>query len=218
MSTVCHHPALTPKRPPRTDPDTWKGRYWKRTEIDTLLAMIDQGCGYATIAKRLGRTKEAVMIKAERLSYRLLNERAALTCRAVQRRLGLTCSKTVARWISTYGLKARNAGTKAKPLWRIQEEDLLAWLEDRHHWMAYDPANVPGATLREHLTEIRHRQPRWLTPGEVARRFHVDPGTVASWRDKGLLSMTRYGNWWVWEVDLVGFVPPCERAKSREGV
>jgi hypothetical protein len=171
--------------------------------------MIDEGRGYDAIARRLERTREAVVIKAKRLQYRVLDERAALTCRAVQRRLGLGDSKTVARWITAYGLKARNAGTKQRPLWRIQEEDLLAWLEDRHHWMAYDPDKVPGATLREHLTEIRQGQSRWLTPGDVARRYHVTSSAVQQWREKGWLPMTRYGNWWIWEADLENFVPPC---------
>ena len=206
---LSHHPSVTPHRPPRTDPDTWAPRYWTRHEIDTLLTMIDQGRGYDAIARRLGRTREAVEIKAKRLGYRLLDERAALTCSAVQRMLGLRCPKTVARWITAYGLTARNAGTKRRPLWRIQHEDLMAWLEDRHHWMAYDPADVPRATFREHLTEIRQGQSRWLTPGDVAARYHVGSSTVQQWREKGWVPMTRYGNWWVWEADLEGFVPPC---------
>ena len=90
--------------------------------------------------------------------------------------------------------------------------DLMEWLEESTHWMCYDPAKVTERTLREHLTEIRQGQPRWLAVGDVAARYHVGVGTVAQWREKGILPMVRYGNYWVRESELDGFVPPAQRS------
>lgn len=125
---------LLPKR------GTGRGRPWTIAELDELYTLIDKGFGYSHIARKLGRSREAVVLKTARINYRLTHTRAALTARDVAGLLGLSCSKTVARWIEQYGLRARNAGTKQKPIWRIQWDDLLTWLEDRAHWMAYDPA------------------------------------------------------------------------------
>lgn len=196
------------------DRDAYPARYWRRAEVDLLIRLIDDGYNYDAIARRLKRTPVAVRIKAKRLSHRLLRTRSALGARGAQRLLGLACAKTVTLWIAGYGLKARNGGKPKRPLWRIQWLDLMAWLEDPRHWMAYNPARVTEPALREHLTEIRQGQPRWLAVGEVARRYCVTVGTVHQWRVKGFLSMTRYGNWWVRESDIEGWVQPCERSKA----
>lgn len=174
----------------------------------------NRGFGYAAIARRLGRSETAVRLKAKRLRYRLLHTRAALTAADVQRLLGLSCPKSVARWIEAYGLRARNAGTPRHPIYRVQWEDLYAWLEDPAHWMAYDPARCTEPPLREHLAELRQGQPRWLSVGEVARRYCVGCSTVKQWVAKGFLPATRYGNWWIRESDLDGWLPPCERSKA----
>jgi hypothetical protein len=199
----------------RTDPNTWHERYWRRSDIDELKRLIDEGYSYTLIARRLGRSREAVKIKAERINYRMMHTKNAISARDAQALLGLACSKTVIRWITGYGLKARNGGTKERPLWRIQWLDLMEWLEAPEHWMAYDPAKVSERTLREHLTEIRQGQPRWLTAGEVARRLCVTESAVATYRAGGLLPMVRYGNWWARESDVIGFVIPSERPRVQ---
>jgi transposase len=198
----------------RIDPDTRHKRFWRQSEVDDLKRLIDDGYSYSQIATRLGRSRVAVVIKVERINYRRMHTNSALAACDAKALLGLKCSKTVICWITGYGLKARNGGTKNKPLWRIQWLDLCEWLEDPTHWMAYDPARVTELALREHLTEIRQGQPRWLTVGEVAQRYNVGIQTVATWRIKGILPMVRYGNWWIRESDLDGFVPPCERSKA----
>ena len=189
------------------------GRPWTAHDIDHLYTLIDAGYSYNAIARRLKRSRVAVMIKAKRLNHRLLTTRAALTCRAVADLLGLGCAKTVTRWIEGYGLKARNGGTAEKPLWRIQWDDLTAFLDDPSHWMMFDPERCTDRLLREHLLESRIDQPRWLSIGDVTSRYHVGNHTVNKWIQDGLLPATRYGNWYVRESDLVNFVPPYERSK-----
>jgi hypothetical protein len=42
----------------------------------------------------------------------------------------------------------------------------------------------------------------------------VQHSAVNNWVHDGHLPATRWGNWWVKESDLAGFVPPCERSKT----
>ncbi len=165
---------------------------WTPADVWTLYDLIDAGYSYAAIGRKLGRTTTAVTIKSKRLRHRLLTTPSALSARQIADILGLTCSKIVARWITTYGLKARNGGTPDRPLWRVQWADLAAWLDDPHHGMAYDPTRCTNPVWREHLIEIRAGQPRWLTPGDVARRMGVTSGAVQQWIEKGFLPATRH--------------------------
>ena len=188
-----------------------KGPPWTPKDLDTLYQMIDAGYGYDAIARRLKRSRVAVVLKCRRLDYRLLTTRAALTCRQAQTLLGIGCAKTITRWIGMGLLKARNAGMPERPLWRIQWEDLCAFLEEPTNWMAYDPARITEATLREWAQELRAGKPRWLRQGEIAARYGVTVEAVGQWIQKGWLPAVRYGNWWVNEAALVGWVPPCMR-------
>lgn len=190
-----------------------RGSTWTTQDVDTLHVMVDAGYSYNAIARRLKRTRTAVMLKAKRLNHRLLTTPAALTCRDVAELLGLGCSKTVARWIEAYGLKARNGGTSEKPLWRIQWDDFTTWMDDPQHWMMFDPERCTDRLLREHLIESRIGQPRWLSVGDVASRFCVGYHSVNKWILSGSLPATRYGNWWINERDLQVFTPPHERSK-----
>lgn len=196
---------LLPRRP------SVKGLPWTAKDLDTLYQMIDAGYSYDAIARRLKRSRVAVVLKCKRLNHRLLKTKAALTCRQVQALLGLGCAKAVTRWIGMGLLKARNAGAPERPLWRVQWEDLCAFLEEPTNWMAYDPARITEAALREWACEIRQGQPRWLRQGEIAARYNVTVETVGQWIQKGWLPAVRYGNWWVSEAALVNWVPPCMR-------
>jgi excisionase family DNA binding protein len=189
--------------PPRAETH----RPWTAHDLDLLVWLLDHGHSYALIARRLRRTETSVKLKCKRLGVSLLGSRATLSCRDVAGLLGLPCGKTVSCWISGYGLRARNGGTKRKPLWRVQ------W-DDPHHWMAFEPERCTDRLLREHLIESRQGQPAWLTIGAAARRLGVDSKAVNTWIHKGWLPATRYGNWWIRESDLVGFVVPGDRDRT----
>lgn len=190
-------------RPPR----------WSVNEQTRLETLIESGASYSTIAKRLKRSRNAVQIKCQRMRLRVRCVRATLSTRDVAATLGLSCSKTVVRWIERYGLRATNGGD-TRPLWRVQWDDLLDWMEDRAHWMAYDPTRILDLALREWACELRTGPHRWLTPGQVGTRLHVGVGAVNDWIMKGEIPATRYGNWWVWSGDLDGFVIPGNRPHS----
>lgn len=191
-----------------------RSRYrWEANDLLALEEMIEQGRGDAQIGQALGCSAGAVNIARKRRGIRP-RRKAMLTARAVARRLGLGCSKTVAQWIRAGYLKGRKGQRCGlNRMWYVDEEALLDFLEDRRYWHLWEPDKVePG--LRAWLSEVRNGA-RFLTTGEVAARFYVQHPTVNGWIHKGHLPAVRRGNWLIRESDLLGFVPPCER--SRKG-
>jgi hypothetical protein len=130
----------------------------------------------------------------------------------------VACPKIVSRWIKRGWLKARNGGSLAKPLYRIQWEDLTTFLECPDYWIAWQPERITDLALREWAQELRVGQPRLLSQREVARRYHVSVDAVGQWIDKGWLKAERYGNRRVPESALEGFVPPCMRDRRTAPV
>lgn len=197
---------LTPRRP-------W--RPWTRKDLARLETLLEQGASYDTIAKKLKRTRVSIVLKCRRRNTRLLGIEGVSTAGGVAELLGIGCPKTITRWIELRWLPATNAGKEDRPLWRIQSEDLYAFLENPQTWMAWNPELITDPTLRAWAQELRAGKPQWLTPGQVAERFAVGVGAVNDWIHRGLLPSIKYGNRWINEADLVGFVPPCERPQQR---
>lgn len=189
---------------------------WSPKERDRLIQLIEGGHSYDVIARRLKRSRTAVIVKCKRLGIGVTTTPATLSACDVAAALGIKCSKTVTRWIAQYGLPARNGGSDIRPLWRVSWDDLLAWLERRDRWMAWHPSRIPDRALREWAEELRSGPGRWLTHMQVARQFHVDRNTPGQWITKGLIPATRYGNWWIWSEDLIGFVIPSDRPRSTD--
>lgn len=188
---------------------------WTPDEVDRLTTLIEQGISYTSIARRLGRSRTGVIIKAKRQHTRLLRVPGLYTCREVARLLGLSCSKKVARWIERGWLKAKNGGEPDRPLWRIAVVDLWDMLENPTTWMAWQVDRITDPDLRDWARELRQGQPQWMAIGDVARRFHVTSNTAKSWIAKGQIAGVRYGNWWIREDDLVGWVIPGDRDYHR---
>jgi excisionase family DNA binding protein len=195
-----------------------RGRAWSAADTDRLIDLVEQGYGYDALAKRLGRTRAAVVIKCKRLRIRPLTTLSTLSAHDAARVLGVPCSKKIAWWIAEGWLAARNAGTAARPLWRLTWDDLTAFLERRDCWLSWDPARITDAALREWAQELRAGEPRYLTQGEVAARFHVTVSTVGQWIDKGWLPAHRVGrgNRVVAETDLAGWTVPSARERPRK--
>lgn len=192
-----------------------KRRDWMPWETDRLIQLVEAGFSYDQIAKKTGRTRTGVTLKCRRLNVRITTTPATLSARDVAKLLGMSAdAKAPKTWITRGWLPARDAGgTGHKALWRIQWEDLTDFLERRDYWMAWHPERITDLALREWTQEIRAGQPRWITAGELARRFRVTRETPHQWVTKGLLPATKYGNFWFWEGDLVGFTAPCERSR-----
>lgn len=182
---------------------------WTAEDLLHLEELIEQGLSDLAIGKRLGCTAIAVQVARKRNKI-APRQRALLSARAVAERLGVACSKTVTRWIERGFLKARK-GQRAGPnrMWYVSEDGLQRFLEDRSTWALWDPTRITDLAWREWAMDMR-RGVRLLTTGQVGRRLGFTDRAVSSWIRQGVLPAQRRGNWLISEVDLDGFVPPCE--------
>lgn len=190
-------------------------RDWFPDEVDRLYQLVESGHSYGAVAKKLKRTRTAVRVKTKRVGVYVTTTPNTMSARDVADALGLGCSKIVTRWIAMGLLQARNGGD-TRPLWRITWDDLTAFMERRETWMAWKPERIRDLALREWALELRADPHRWLTPGQVARRMYVNLHTVNTWIHKALLPAVRYGNWWIWSGDLVGFEMPGDQPYHKK--
>lgn len=189
-------------------------RRWTAQDEWLLDDLLYLGLSYTRIARRLNRSRNAIILKCQRRGTLLTNIPTVLTCVQVAQLLGLSCSKIVAGWINRGWLKACNAAQVPRVIWRIQKLDLLDMLAQPSTWMAWSPESITDPELQQWATELRAGQSPWLSVGEVAKRYHVAATTVNQWIARGVLLAVRYGNWWVRSADLDHFIPPCERPRS----
>lgn len=186
-------------------------RPWTPADEDQIIRLVEHGLSYDAIARKLKRTRAAIILKAKRLGTRITTTNATMSAWDVARQLGIPCAKVVTAWIRRGWLQASNAGEPSRPLWRITWDDLSAFLEHEAHWIAWRPERIPDLALREWALELRAHEERMLTHAEVARRYGVSPHTVGTWIDKGWLRAVRYGNRFIPESALSGWVTPCDR-------
>lgn len=199
---------------PCTPRQPWKT--WTAKETDQLINLVEQGNGYSMIARRLKRTETSIKLRCKRIGVRITTTNATLSARDVAQQLGIRCSKTVSGWIRRGWLSARNAGRGNRSLWRVNWDDLTAFLENPAYWVAWRPERISDLALREWTQELRANEDRLLTHTEIAKRVGVGRDTIGNWLYQGELPYVRYGNRLVPESALDGFVPPCERKAYRE--
>ena len=193
---------------------------WTQRDEDRLIVLLERGYSYGTIARQLKRTRTAVIVRAKRHNMRLLTIGGVVSAREAAAVLGLgrQNGRTVCGWIARGWLRARNGSDTDRPLWRIQDDDLMAFLENSDYWMAWQPARLPDSALREWATEIRDGGPDWITVGEAARRVFIGVATMNGWIHRHGLAARRYGNWYVDARELDSFVVQRQRdeAAARE--
>jgi len=187
----------------------WK---WSAEDLLRLEELLARGWTDRKIGESLGCSAVAVQVVRKRNGI-APRQRLILSARAVARRLGIPCSKTVTWWIRAGYLKGR-AGQRAGPnrMWYVTEDAPVCFLEDERYWHLWSPAAVEPA-LRPWIADLRNGA-RFLTTRQVATRLCVGHSAVNAWIRRGLLPAVRRGNWLVREADLRGFVLPCERSKK----
>lgn len=198
-----------PARRERANP-----RAWTHEQTDALATLLANGLSYDEIARRLGRTPTAVRVRCWRLGWTMQQHPTVLTASEAARLLGAS-AYAIVTWIARGWLPARRRRSGPHTYWAIQYDALRAMLANDATWMAWQPERVPDPALRAELLALRAGQPAWLTVGEVARRCHVTTRAVYAWIMRGQLPATRYGNHYVRESDLVGWVVPGDRPRAR---
>jgi excisionase family DNA binding protein len=178
--------------------------------------LLSQGRTVRQVARRLRRTETAVRVWLKRNGGARAMGRP-YSARDVQRMLGLSCSKQVARWIERGALCARRSERAgAHRRWAVDEFDLVAFLEDSTYWHEWEPGRVEDRFLREWAIELRGGQ-QFLLLSEVAERFGVVVSTVSQWVQRGDIPTVRLGgggNHLVPASALVGFEPPYARSRA----
>jgi len=185
-------------------------RRWSTKETIRLIDLVEQGIAYAAIAKRLKRTETSIRLRCKRIGVLITTTKATLSAREVAAHLGVRCSKTVSSWIRRGWLKASDAGAR-RPLWRITWDNLTAFLENPTYWIAWQPDRIPDLALREWAQELRADEDPLLAHAVIAQRYNVDRDTVGQWIDKGWLPAMRYGNRFIPESALDGWIVPTDR-------
>lgn len=187
---------------------------WTPDEQSQLEELIEMGCGYDDAAVALGRTAAAIRVRARR-TRATLHTCDCLTYREVAELLGFACVKTVTRLVARGWLKGSAVEAGQRTIGRVQRLDVSLYLASWRYWMTWHPVLIADPVLRERTTELRRDMPRWLTPSEVAARYHVHPHLPSAWIREGRLPAQRWGNWWVWEGHLTTWQLPQERVGHR---
>jgi len=193
-----------------------KGQWLRRTNWtpDRLLALeelLARGLTDDAIAVRLGKTVNAVCLARKRHGIPC-RRKLISTQRGISRLMGVSCQKTVACWIKRGWLRSRRGARIGRHFERyVSREQLLTFLENPAHWHVWRPGLITEPSLRAWALDMR--TVRYLCSGEVGRLLSVHHSTVNTWIGKGLLPAQRWGNWWIRESDLAGFIPPGERSK-----
>ena len=185
---------------------------WTAEDDMRLSDLIEQCKSDEQIAKAMGRSVNSVHVRASRTLSR--RELRYMSARAVTAALGVSCSKTVTRWVDAGYIKGARSriGAGGNRRWMVTEDALMAFVQDSQHWHRWDASRIPDPDLREWALEVRTEE--YLTEGEVARRCVVGVATVRQWIDKGYLPSVRNGNHLIPASALVGFVLPSMRDRS----
>lgn len=159
----------------------------------------------AEMGARLGRSEDAVHIRRERfLSIPGATKREDwLTGNEVGRRLGLSCSKVVGRWIRAGILPGRMAPMD-RDIYLVSIDALTRFAVNPENWIYFRTHRVQDTKLRR-LIALRQERwgDEWWTPGQVAAYHGVTGGTVNARIVKGDLPAKRWGNWWIKRSDAV---------------
>jgi len=186
---------------------------WTPNELSELEDLIYAGWSDERLAERFHASVNGIQLARKRHGIPSRTQ-ALLCCRVIAAKLGIRCAKSVARWIERGWLKGRRGQPRGgNQQWYVTESALLTFLEDARHWQRWQPERITDPDLREWTLELRAGV-RFLTLGEVAQRYYVEPATVGAWIQRGLLPAVRNGNHLVRESDLRGFIPPSQQSKA----
>lgn len=200
-------------------------RRWTETEAHIASEMIAAGYGVGEVAAALGRSHDSVGVFMKRRKLYISDLRAGWVFSAseVARILGLKCSKTVNRWVDRGWMRGRAMPSKAGVRRGKGVRTVISWtalesfLQDRQHWMRWDPARIVDAEWRDVAMQARQSaNGRWVRVSQWCREHHFSGGTAAVWVARGEVrnAVMHNGHWYVWSEEIDAFVPPCMRERS----
>jgi hypothetical protein len=177
---------------------------WTAEEEDLVRDLFDRGFGYEHVARRLGRTEKAVLIRVKRRRLGgMRNTRGVMSATQASRLLGLDVEgQTVRRWVARSWLKARVLERGPHRYYRITWEQLAACLSSPQTWPSWEPGRITDLGTRLWAEEMRAGQPGWVPIGEAARRIGVTASAVNYHCRRGAVEAVQWGNWYVRETSV----------------
>jgi len=119
----------------------------------------------------------------------------------------------VYRWIREGTLRACRG---ERGWYYVEDDDLLAFMENPGFWPQWEPANVPDSGYREWAMELRQAV-RYLDVAEVAKRLGYTASGVCRLCQLGKLKAAKAGQFWrVDERDLEGWAPKRRHRRVTE--
>jgi len=113
---------------------------------------------FEAIGRNLGRTKEAIHVKAQKMKLgKIFNTSEYLTARELSRSLNIN-DKVIVKWIEKHGLKAtfKKIGLKGY-FWRIKPSNFFLWAKDHQDMIRWSKMEK----------NILGKEPEWV---EAARK------------------------------------------------
>lgn len=161
---------------------------WTKEEIK----FIEEKYGvlsFEAIGKRLGRSKEAIRVKAKRLDLGgIFNASEYLTAKELARALNVD-SKTIIRWIEKHGLKGnlKKIGLKGY-FWRIKPNNFWKWAKDHQDMIRWSKVefNILGkepkwvkAARQNDMVKPKRQATNWTSVEDSYLRMYWDVGKTA---------------------------------------
>jgi len=176
---------------------------WTPAEDARLLEMLEDNRSYKQIAKALGRTEVAITLRCNRNDIPRLSKASGMTARAVARLMGID-EHVPKKWIAKDVLKGTHYPMKgSRPYWRIEEEDLIAFLENEEHWHLWIPAKMKDLAWREWAQEMREGV-EFVGTRETARILGWCRETITRRVLRGQIPARKLGfNWMIRKSDLI---------------
>lgn len=124
------------------------GKAWQKHEIDYISMKVGH-VSYDYMARKLGRSKNAIELKLKRLGMGNTKEQTGLiTALELSKLIGVD-HKTVRRWIEKKGLKASRRKTRGlQAFLMVSPEDWWKWADKHRHMIDFSRIE-PGTILPE---------------------------------------------------------------------
>lgn len=190
-NAVGHTPAATQARRSKLGlrhRQSFKGKDWSQEELDYIREVWGQKT-IPEIARKLGRTINAVKVKTQRMGYtgqKWYGE--MMSARKVSELLGVDVYAVCDYWIPKCGLKGRSKrlGETQKTTTIIMFEDLLKWLEQHQDLWDSRRLELHGLGMEyDWLVEKRKRDA--LLPSRKAQKWTAE-------EDSRLIYLFKRGN------------------------
>lgn len=199
-----------------------KIRRFTPDEDHSIISMVGDGYTYRAIAERLKRDKGSIVQRAQSLNARKKDAQTALSPYSLARRVfpdRTTMRSHIQEWIERGWLRAKRVRNKVKGVgktgWKVEMDDLYAFLECPDYFFAWTPDDITNRDLREWAQETRDNAPwQWLTIPQAAKQLNYEFASVYAWILMERLPAVKYRTQYFVRSDMLSI--PDERPRNHK--